>query len=238
MTTPTKKEIVELDKSVEESLIALAKENDIAHDPIMDGVVDVDKYLDAPLRILWILKEPWEKLEDGVPGGDWRLTDFLQDPLVKPHKTHEIMAYVSYAILAGFPNEQSIPYVDQSRDVASILANVAVINVSKFPGETSSRANLISDAYSLFREVLLRQLSTLGPDVVIGGSTLSLFFPDLGLQATDFKQVGTCSSCVNGGRLYIDAYHPNQRSISRAAYVDDIVAQVKNAFPEGKRQIP
>ena len=47
-------------------------------EPVGDGVADVEGYLRAPLKVMWILKEPWDDFDSaGMPtGGGW---NFFED---------------------------------------------------------------------------------------------------------------------------------------------------------------
>ena len=58
----------------ESSFIRLAETNSEFHKPIFDGVVDESRFSAASIKILWVLKEPWEKLPNGIRGGGWSVT--------------------------------------------------------------------------------------------------------------------------------------------------------------------
>ena len=49
--------------------------------PMCDGVADIDGYLSSNPRIMWILKEPYDKftLKGKPTGGNWDFTDWFQE---------------------------------------------------------------------------------------------------------------------------------------------------------------
>ena len=49
--------------------------------PIPDGVLDAEKYLTSRRKIMWVLKEPYDDIdEEGNPqGGDWYLEEGFLD---------------------------------------------------------------------------------------------------------------------------------------------------------------
>jgi hypothetical protein len=67
--------------------------------------------------------------------------------------------------------------------MAKIVRNIAAINVKKLPGFTSTYDyQSICEAYFNHKDILLKQIMTYNPDIIIGGSTLQLFFDDLGIR--------------------------------------------------------
>lgn len=236
----TKEHLEALETDVKAELLNLAKQQQIVHDPITDGVVDIDCYLAASPKILWILKEPWETLKDGEAGGGWSVTkDLLGAGRVDNKGTYAPMAYVTYSIFNGFPKWNDISYVTKDPRVADSLKNIAYINVKKFPGKTTSNTAEIEKYYEKFRPLLLHQIQVINPDIIIGGRVLPLFLNDFGLCHTDFASGGHASYCVRNQKLYISAYHPGQWSaVRKDVYVDEIVSIIKNHSPVLPPQSP
>ena len=90
--------------------------------------------------MLWILKEPWDK-EGGV--GDWSVTKNLIPKKVRERSIgnrglYARMAWVSYAVLNGYPTWQQLPKVSIEPKVGESLLNIAYINISKYPGQKKS----------------------------------------------------------------------------------------------------
>jgi hypothetical protein len=199
--------------------------------PITDGVVDEGLYLAGSPRMLWILKEAWEEGIEETGGGDWSVTKTLIPKIVKERSIgdkglYARMAWVTYAVRNGYPTWQQLPWVSLDPKVGESLLQIAYINISKYPGQKVSYPPFLKQWYKRNQDMLLRQITTIAPDIIIGGGTLWLFLEDLGLQRADFTPAGSVQVCHKGGRLYIDAYHPSQRGGSDW-YVDDIVATIK-----------
>ncbi len=212
----------------ENTFIALAKDNEELHDPIFDGIVDECRFKLAPIKILWILKEPWENLEDNEKGGGWSVTrDLLLNGEFENNKgSYPPMAYVSYSIANGFLNYADTPYLMESDNVRDALRTLAYINIKKFPGGTTSEGIDIQSYYTLYEDFLINQIEDINPEVVIFGGTHYFFQNKLSLNDMSTQSDGPSFANKNG-RLYIAAYHPNQRTISKDSYVDGIVNTIK-----------
>lgn len=202
--------------------------------PITDGVVDVDQYLASSPKILWVLKEPYDEIVNGVPtGGGFSITrlslaagDFGNKPPFAP------MAYVAFSVFNGFPPYHKIKYVTEDPCVKAAIKRIAYINVNKMPALSTSGGTDFASIYARNRSLLLQQISVLQPDILIFGSTISLFLADLGLQWEDLHPVGSLKYCVKARQLIIDAYHPSQWSqVSPSDYVDQIVSVIQAHSP-------
>jgi hypothetical protein len=204
------------------------KKGEHKNEPITDGVVHEARYLDCSPKMLWILKEPWEKdIETG--GGGWSVTkdlipEMIQEKSIKSHHTYAPMAWITYAVLNGFLTWQQMQQITD--DPGEALLDVAYVNVSKYPGKSVSKSFSLKQCYSQNRAILAHQLEAIAPDIVIFGSTCWLFLEDLKLKPTDFTAGKSEKICHKDGRLYIDALHPAQRG-GPEWYVDNIVAAVK-----------
>jgi hypothetical protein len=207
------------------------------HDPIYDGVVDVDFYLDSHPKILWILKEPWEPLAENEAGGGWSLTKHLIPKRITEQNvvgipTYRKMAYVSFAVFDGFKNFSDFHSVRKSPQVGESLKKIAYINVKKYPGKSVSYYDDIEFHCRRNHDLLQMQIAALKPDVIIAGAILHLFYNDFGITRQDLTSAGTCAFISRNGRLYINAYHPSYWGCDDATYVDDVVTVIKNHCPQ------
>jgi len=214
--------------TTEDAFKILAESKNEFHRPIFDGVVDLKRYGQSSIKILWVLKEPWEKLRNGARGGGWSVTrDLLRDGEFKNNKgTYPPMAYVSYAVENGFLDYSMIPRVASDSKVRDVLRTLAYINIKKFPGNTSSSPKEIQNYYTRYEAFLLNQVEEIAPDVIIFGGTHHNFCRALRLENLKSHSKGP-GFVKQDGRLYIAAYHPNQRSIGKASYVNGIVNTIK-----------
>jgi hypothetical protein len=232
----SKRQLEALEQEMKAELYAMAASEKSIHDPITDGVVDIDRYLSSSPRMLWILKEPWEALKDGEGSGGWSLTQNLIPELISERKiggipTYRKMAYVTYSVLNNFATYSDIPYATVDPRVGESLKSIAYINVKKFPGKTTSSAANIASYYRRNREVLKKQIATINPEIVITGNIIHLFYDDFSLRAQDLQSEGSVDFWCQGGRLYVNAYHPGYWGCKEQTYVDDLVAVIRSHRP-------
>jgi hypothetical protein len=210
--------------------------------PIIDGIVDLDKYIATSPKILWILKEPYDDEENGVAkGGGWHFSkDFLTKDdfytrIGKSHPTWHPIIYVSYGILKDFTNYEEMSFIRNDLSMIKVVSQIAVINIKKLPGFTRTNDfGPIERAYRENKELLHKQIEKYNPDIIIGGSTLHLFYDYLGITQKDIQIRGSIHFVIKNGKLLIHAYHPAQTQVGREAYVDDIV-NVARDFWDSKR---
>lgn len=221
-----KKSVKAIEKSIWENYI---DENGKA-DPIIDGIIDIDEYLSSAPKILWILKEPYDEVEDGLPsGGGWNFSnDFLakDDYYIKLNRskaTWNKIVYTSFGILDGFKKFSQMDKLEDNPSMYSVVKKIAVINVKKLPGFTKTpNFSIIKKSYDKHKEILHQQIELFNPDIIIGGSTLHLFFDYLKISQNDLLH-DEANYAIKNSRLYINAYHPAQRKISKEKYVNEIV---------------
>jgi len=205
-------------------------------EPIIDGIVDVEKYLNSKFQILWILKEPYDDEEDGVAsGGGWHFAnDFLAPDgfygrMGRSRTTWQPIIYVTYGLLNDFVQFDDMDYIRDNQSMTEIVRHIAVINIKKLPGFTRTYDfGPIWSAYNKHRELLHKQIDTYKPNIIIGGSTLHLFYEDLGLVKVNEKKFGCVEYYEKGDVLYIAAYHPAQTTVTRNCYVNDIINLAKS----------
>jgi 3'-phosphoadenosine 5'-phosphosulfate (PAPS) 3'-phosphatase len=201
--------------------------------PITDGIIDIKKYVSSQYKILWILKEPYDGFdEDGNPsGGGWDIADAINPKTTfqefgggKP--TFKPMIYTCWGILNGFCLWNDMEHVENDPTMLEALKSIAYINVKKLPGNTTSRNNVIEDAYQQHKGILLQQIRDYEPDIVIGGSTLPYLFADLGISA-QLQKHNTVNYAIKDNKIFIDAYHPSQRMVKQDDYCNDIITAVQ-----------
>lgn len=203
-------------------------------EPITDGVVDFDLYLASAPKILWILKEPVDEIENGVPsGGGWSITKHVLAVGKFGNKgPFAPIAYVAYSVFNNFKKWSEIDYVTNNPLVKEAIKRIAYINISKMPALSTSGGTDFASIYSQNRHLLRKQIDGMQPDIIIGGGTLYMFYGDLGLKREEFTEAGHLTYCRKDDRLYIDAYHPSQWNVvKRDVYVDEVVSVIKDHSP-------
>ena len=185
--------------------------------PIWDGIVNNEEYFKSPIKILWILKEPYSG------GGRTMLEDLnsnrAEGNKKDSHTTWHPIIYVSHGILNNFEQYDSMPKIQADKTICNALKKIAFINVQKTPATTRTNPTDISQAYDRHKKILIRQLEVYQPNIVIGANTLHLFVKDLKLtQENKFKHHWT-----KQGTLFIKTYHPGQTVLKRDEYVNRII---------------
>jgi len=200
-----------------------------------DGIINIDKYLNSKYKILWILKEPYDALDDdGLPsGGGFSIDEALNlkengTQFGRSSMTYLPMIHTSYGILNDFLYWDEFLYADKSLEVFQALKSIAYINVKKIPGKTQSSSTEIQNAYKINRDLLLKQINLYNPDIIIGGNTLHYFFKDLNIPENMLERNGSLRYITLGKKLYIDAYHPAQRGnvATKEIYSNEIIETV------------
>lgn len=225
----------ELDKLINSTIISDIEDTF----PILDGVFDPEKYLSAKYKILWILKEPYDEFDDdGVPfGGGWHLKDAILpkqkfQEFTGGRKTFEPMIYASWGILNNFCLWDDMNDVSKDPTMLEALKSIAYINVKKLPGHKASYYKTINDTYAKHKDILLKQIEYINPDIIIGGATLGLFINDLGLSRKDIIRHKGLNYFIKDNKIFIEAYHPAQRTsstgVTQQMYCDGIITAVQN----------
>lgn len=195
-----------------------------------DGIIDVHHYNSANVRILWLLKEAV---------GDYAATEYtlslIQENIDRQSfcPTLRVIAYVSHGILSGTKLWREIP--DLYNGAADSLKKVAIVNVKKSMGQTSSGDNrMIVEAFENNKNLILEQIETYDPDVVIMGfpgacqmivrQVIDHFEP----RSLTSKQVGDCAYFSGDRRTYLWPYHPGGPGKGEA-YCEDIFAALEAA---------
>lgn len=191
--------------------------------PIYDGVYDVEAYKKSSPRIMWILKEAWEKHEEGEDCGGWALYDPIGkvgETWSKETKSWRFMNLVGYGIV----NDKDWTYLEKHDrmdgvTMTNVLKDTCCINISKIPGGTSSDDSRIAKYYTIWKDVLFEQMRMYDPEVIIFGGTFKFFKEDLhsncpleqiGVAEHEGWRYGTLYK-MSGGTYLIDTYHPNAR---------------------------
>jgi len=210
-----------------DALIKARMSNDVEEIyPVYDGIVNDHEYSNAKYKILWILKEPHDK-----DGGNWYMKDFIgnKDRLREYRnwpRTFNPIIYVTYSILNGFSSWNELDDTSENPDMIDVLRKIAYINLKKIPGETVSVPDVIQKAYEENKDIILKQIELCDPNMIIGGSTMSIIANDLGIGPLIEKNGIKCFA--TNEKIYIDAYHPNQKSIPQQIYCDSIINTIKD----------
>ena len=195
---------------------------------ILDGIVNIEEYCKVKYKILWIMKEA-----NDTDGGGWDMREFMGDKKELCNynlwrKTYEPIIYSAYSILNGFPKWNDIPDTAEKPEMIDVLRNIAFINLKKIPGSSVSDHNTIGEAYKKDKDIIKLQIDAYNPDIIICGNTFTFLSPDLDIP--EYKMINSGDSAtyyIKNDRIYISAYHPNQRMHGQEQYCNDIINAVE-----------
>lgn len=228
-----------LEKKIMETARRLGLSNDSV-EPILDGVCDCARYMDTSPRIMWVLKEPYDEMENGMPcGGGWSIVRdcFRKDDAWSAPSWQPII-YAMY----GYRHHllwDDMDWIRDNRDMAKALQEIAYINVSKMPGGTVSNDGFIAECYRKWKSVLFEQISTYDPEVIVFAATFKHFREDMKGDLAKLSDMVIDGSRAGEayrwkGRLLLSVMHPNNKSIKREQYVDSIIQTLRACVGNGR----
>lgn len=224
-----KERIAQLDLKIKKTITDETKRSK----PVLDGIVNVELYQDAPFKILWILKGVNQSKPENEIRGGWDMRKIMGKGVTEyPRwtRTYLPIIYSTWGILHDFCKWEDVPYVEQKPAMIDELKKIAFINLKKLPGYSISDGPEIRNAYEKHKDIILEQIELFDPDIIIGGGTLYYLYKDLNLPPDIMEKKG---SYIKNSKLYISHYHPNQRIISDEKYYNDILDPVKKWHTAG-----
>lgn len=175
---------------------------------VLDGIIDETHYWKSAYRVLWVLLEP--HIDEDAEEWDSREKMRESPEVYASIPTWRTVCIAMKMIQNGTPPQQVIAdenWQDQ-------ILKLAYININKLPAETTSSNyhSRMRTAYEKHKDVLLKQIKTYNPQIVIFSGTQYLFYNDLHLSPLvkgDFPGMNG-DYHLDEERLYIDIhYHPN-----------------------------
>lgn len=207
--------------------------------PIYDGVGSPEKYSSSKIKVMWVLKEAYDDFDEfGAPkGGGWEVYEQWGDESklkeVTSVRSWQPIMYVLRALFED-KNWDDIAWIrDEREEYVEALRSCAYININKMPaGKTSGD---LSESFNIWCDVINAQILAYAPDVIIFGNTMSYFQDQSYMnkyertEYHDLEGVAPAGIATIGNKrtLLINAYHPNQKSITRQEYVDSILAAIR-----------
>ena len=192
-----------------------------------DGVVEPYAWGEAPLRVLWLLREINDRRGTwrGVAGGgmsttlfEWSLPGRMSKNGVAPWGA---VAKVTHGLL--HPDEAWGTWARRSNRYYPSLRSIALVNTKKTAGGAASKWSELVEAYKANEPVLWDQIESADPHVVIGGNVLSLFRKRMDWNPPRLPKVR--DSTVNSypsvelvGRVWVHAHHPAHRGSHERYY--------------------
>lgn len=205
-------------------------------DPILDGVSSIAGYCQSSPRIMWILKQPYDDQHEGKPaGGGWTVYGAFGNKEAYANRSWQPMIYSIYGIRTH-EMYKDMPDINDEKTMVEVLKDIAYINVCKMPGYKRTFNVELEEAYEQWKDIIEEQIRLYDPQVICFANTMWLFKKDWGIdENTEYESIplgGDKSMLVykKDGRLCLDTYHPNQRTVKRERYVDAIINVVNNFY--------
>ena len=222
------------------------REKEINKTIVIDGLTNPILYENAPVRILFVLKEAYDTEGDNVES--WNHTDYLRDSDFyildkKDYPTHYVVSKISSGLLHNWlfsnPQYEKLWADDTTApEILSDFQSIGWVNIGKFPapGQSSTSSSRLHEVYNDWKDVLFAQIEVYDPDIIIFGGTFGVIEEDLdnsdnpfyGLEYL-FKEGATKAYKDKKGRLLLSTYHPSQRTIQREKYVNSIIHLARRA---------
>jgi len=184
------------------------------------------------------LKEPYDS--EGGTGGGWSYFDMFPEgqnlykvQFNRGHKTTwHPMIYISYAIFNNFQKWEEMEYIRDKNEMCDIVRQIAFINSQKLPskGVTNTDFGDLWESIAKNSDLLKKQINLLNPNVFIFGNTIGLYKDILEIDLNKLKNFGSCKYFIKNEKLFISAYHPSQKTITRDKYVNDIISLIEKWF--------
>ena len=216
----------------------IAKENNLSSEnisPIYDGVENISAYLQSTPKIMWVLKEPYDYINEETKkpeGGGWNIMDGINDPkeLVLTQtlpRTMQRIIYTTVGIITGKEYDDMAYYYQP--EMYKYLFQIAYINLSKMPAGT--RSGDMTGKYQIWKNFLFEQINLYNPNVIIFGNTFQYMKEDLRVNENDhiFQEKGWIDVYKKDYYLLVDAYHPGI-ICSTKKYVSTLVNAIHNSI--------
>lgn len=177
---------------------------------IFDGIIDIECYLEAKPKILWILKEGNEK----NPNEDRNHREFHQDVTVYKgwKSTYKKIILTTYGILYNYDYlpQQLNENATMGENHENVLLKIAFINVNKNGGKERAKRIRIEGSYTNHRKVLIEQIKEINPDVIINCSQVERIYDDISSPVCyNLKKdkINNIAFSHNVEKLFINYYH-------------------------------
>lgn len=220
--------------------------------PIRDGVARPEEYLKADLKVVWLLKEPYDSGEGVENDGGWSIVDNCfaeagdswerkrEDGSIDrmwTNRTWQMVAYIMY----GFRHElryKDMPRVrsPEGRMIMNELLTIGWVNASKFANKkSSSDAKVLKLFINVWAPLVMKQLHTLKPNVIVCGKTFNClrYVWNDALACIDGMLPGASARCPKIGfwkhndTYIIDAYHPGRKGCQYANSIINALRIIK-----------
>ena len=190
-----------------------AQEEWLGKNLVFDGITNQKRFEKANPKILWILKEA----NKGEGKDDWwDHREFHEDVSRYPRwpRTYQPIIWTAYGLLNKCYAWSDLPQINEKALIngKNVLEDIAIININKKGGSSSSYQATIDKEYADHKKFLTDQISEINPDIIINSSGVfdlfTDFVPEENQRCFDDK---IWYGKTKAGKFFIHYYHPNRR---------------------------
>lgn len=183
----------------------------------IDGAIDPVEWGRQTTRILFYLKENYGYQDEGI----LRIEDYAPGWLDHGNKTYVKIVTLAEAVLQAVQrgsllSQEEIKALPSTADFQTTLRKIAVVNIKKHSGESTSNPREIREESHANAPLLRTQISALSPTVIVVGGQVcwhSLVF-DVGLSKESHDDPAGTATVANGVVL-CHTHHPAARSTEK-----------------------
>lgn len=231
------------------SLVDDAKKNNVRmplSSPVRDGVADLGKYVNSRMKVVWLLKEPYDSGKATVRDGGWSIVEDCfskagdlwerkrQDGIIDRMWTNRTWQMVAY-IMHGVRNDKQYKDMDRIRSekgraIMNNLLDIGWLNASKFANcKNSSDARVFHLFKYVWASLVERQLQVLDPDVIICGKTfrcLQYIWSEKLRKDEQISKEARMEVWRKDKAYVINAYHPGRKGCKYANSMIKVIGQI------------
>lgn len=181
---------------------------------IEDGIIDTEIFKKEPIKILFILKEAYDKDTKGnfTKDGGWNLPELIKK-MIKEFRLTQIPTFNGLFLF-------SAQYFQNSN--LEVMQKIAYINVIKESGESETKGKKLETEFERNKTLLLSQIQEIEPDIIIfaGNGIADLFMKEWGISEGDKKRDTEDTSHYFRYKDYlcINTYHPSHERNSTQSF--------------------
>lgn len=170
-----------------------------------------ERFASSKVKVLFLLKE----VNDREQKKDWSLVQLIHNQINKMKflRIWHTVGIWSFALQNGFPAYQTLKLKHNVRDG---LYEIATTNLKKSGGGGTSDFHEIREHAQKNKELWVREIEIIQPDVVICGGTFDIIQDILGFETTTCDSGAKIGKAVN--TTFIDFYHPMYRISPKILY--------------------
>ncbi len=225
-----------IDKSLVDGIDRQFYELMNANEKVMkDGIMCFDKYNDARIRIMWVLKQNTD-YEEGYRDYSGQLAE--NSHRINSSPTWRRLAHASCGLISGERDFNKVHELG-TEEYYEFMSATAIIEACKELGDTRSQDDDILDGFKRYKKLVFSQISAYNPDVIIVpmvGRNECLKKP---IVEEIYKHFSGQNEYIIGGnvrrdgpdvawsktndKVFLWAYHPSYTIISDKDYFDSLV---------------